>query len=96
MTTCHPRDRDAFLENVMDGETKKIGYWYWELSNVPDAFRSHFELVDEVWVPTTFVADAYRPYSSTPVVLVPPSVLVSPATGISATTSAFRSIDFCF
>lgn len=37
-----------------------IGQWFWELEEFPNGFEKSFELVDEVWVATTFVADAVR------------------------------------
>jgi FkbM family methyltransferase len=51
-----------------------IGYWYWELHNVPSPFGANFDLVDEVWVPTTFVHDALQPHTEKPVTVVPPSI----------------------
>ncbi len=36
-----------------------IGYWLWELAEVPDQHRDAMSLVDEVWAPTTFVREAY-------------------------------------
>jgi FkbM family methyltransferase len=51
-----------------------IGYWYWELADLPPRFRANFDLVDEVWVPTTFVRDALQPHTEKPVTVVPPSV----------------------
>jgi glycosyltransferase involved in cell wall biosynthesis len=37
-----------------------IGQWFWELEEFPDSFRGSFDLVNEVWTPTSFVADAIR------------------------------------
>ena len=51
-----------------------VGFWYWELADVPEEFLPHFELVDEVWVPSTFVHDALRPCTDKPVTIVPPSL----------------------
>lgn len=39
---------------------RMIGYWVWELEDVPDQHRASVSLVDEIWTPTTFVQDAYR------------------------------------
>ncbi|QGJ71955.1 Glycosyltransferase involved in cell wall bisynthesis [Planctomycetales bacterium 10988] len=38
----------------------RIGYWYWELERVPEPWKSAAKTVDELWAPTTFVADAMR------------------------------------
>lgn len=48
-----------------------VGYWTWELPTMPGSWRHGFDFVDEVWVPTTFVADAIRPHTQLPVRVVP-------------------------
>ena len=37
-----------------------IGFYLWELEEVPKAHHLGLELVDEIWAPTQFVYDAYR------------------------------------
>jgi len=37
---------------------RHIGYWAWELPDPPREWRTCFDLVDEVWVPSHFVADS--------------------------------------
>lgn len=39
---------------------RTIGYFFWELAEVPDEQQWGIGLVDEIWAPTRFVADAYR------------------------------------
>ena len=51
-----------------------VGYWYWELADLPRSFLPAFELVEEVWVPSRFVHDALQPHTDKPVVIVPPSL----------------------
>jgi glycosyltransferase involved in cell wall biosynthesis len=48
-----------------------IGYWFWELPEVPDEWLSSFSLVDEVWVASRFVQDAISLKSPVPVFRVP-------------------------
>lgn len=62
-----------------------IGYWFWELSHFPLALSDAFALVDEVWAPSRFCLDAFRPLARVPVRLVPPCV---PAPGPPAKTRA--------
>ncbi len=50
---------------------RTIGYWFWELEDVPKSVRSSFELVDEIWAGSRFVADAFRAVASVPVRHVP-------------------------
>ncbi len=51
---------------------RHIGYWAWELEDAPPAWAEAFDLVDEVWTPSAFAADAIRK-------LAPARVKVSPA-----------------
>lgn len=51
---------------------RHIGYWAWELEDAPPAWAQAFDLVDEVWTPSAFAADAIRK-------LAPARVKVSPA-----------------
>jgi len=37
-----------------------IGQWFWELEEFPDSLSEAFDFVDEVWTPTSFVANAIR------------------------------------
>ncbi|RCX19026.1 glycosyltransferase involved in cell wall biosynthesis [Fontibacillus phaseoli] len=53
-----------------------IGYWHWELPDFPDEWLEGFNLVDEVWVPSTFVADSVAVKSPVPVVKIPHSIEV--------------------
>jgi glycosyltransferase involved in cell wall biosynthesis len=51
-----------------------IGFWHWELPELPDAFLSGFNGLDEVWVPTGFVHDAVSRKSPVPVVKIPHAI----------------------
>jgi glycosyltransferase involved in cell wall biosynthesis len=52
----------------------KVGFWYWELADLPASCVPAFDLVDEVWVPSYFVQHALQPHTDKPVTLVPPSL----------------------
>ena len=47
-----------------------IGYWFWELEHVPGSPRPAIDMVDEIWVPTRFVHDAYGGATQRPVRVV--------------------------
>lgn len=47
-----------------------VGYWHWELARIPLFWRSACSLVDEVLVPSRFVADAFGPMPPCPVRVV--------------------------
>src|SRR5690606_35232661 len=62
--------------NSLFQERYNIGYWHWELPDFPDEWIDNFDLVDEVWVPSTFVADSIAMKSPVPVVKIPHSIKV--------------------
>ncbi len=47
-----------------------VGYWHWELAQIPLFWRFACSLVDEVLVPSRFVADAFGPMPPCPVRVV--------------------------
>jgi glycosyltransferase involved in cell wall biosynthesis len=64
-----------------------VGYWSWELGRIPESWHIGFELVDEIWVPSRFVAKAIRPLTDKPVHVVPHPVAIG-------TTGRPRRSDF--
>ena len=45
----------------------RIGIWSWELENFPPEWMPALDLLDEVWVPSDFIAAALRKVTSRPV-----------------------------
>ena len=66
---------------------RMIGYWFWELEDVPRAMRRSIALVDEIWAGSRFVVDAFAAVAEVPVRHVPIPV---PA----PRTSDLRRLDF--
>ena len=56
----------------------RIAYWAWELEAVPDQWVQAAQLVDEIWAPTRFVAEAMRTRMPKPVYHMLPGVEVGP------------------
>jgi len=52
--------------------TYRVGMWYWETEEFPEAYHSAFEQVDEIWAATDFVRDAIAAHTTLPVVTVMP------------------------
>ncbi len=52
----------------------RIGYWAWELPVVPPSWVPALEFVNEVWTPSSFVADAFREATKKPVRVVPHAI----------------------
>lgn len=53
-----------------------IGCWMWELPDFPDEWLDRFQYVDEIWAPSTFVAETIAKKSPVPVVRIPHSIEV--------------------
>lgn len=62
--------RDQLGDTAFEGR-HVIGMWWWEVDVLPQRWMRAFDLVDEVWVGSRFVADALAAVSPVPVVHVP-------------------------
>jgi glycosyltransferase involved in cell wall biosynthesis len=49
-----------------------IGVWNWELPRFPEKWYDRFVYYDEIWVGSSFIANALSPVSPVPVVRIPP------------------------
>lgn len=48
-----------------------VGFWHWELAGLPADWRFGCGLLDEIWVPSQFCADAVRKSFSGPIRIIP-------------------------
>ncbi len=74
----------------------KIGFWYWELAELPDSCLSAFDLVDEVWVPSRFVQEALQPHTNQPVTIAPPSLDLAAPPGVDRQAFGLPNDRFLF
>ena len=74
----------------------RIAYWAWELEAVPDQWVQAAELVDEIWAPTRFVADAMRAHMSKPVYHMLPGVEVGPVETVTRASVGVPEDHFVF
>jgi glycosyltransferase involved in cell wall biosynthesis len=56
---------------------RNIGYWFWELEQIPDEWSHFIAEVDEIWVATEFIADAMRRATDKPVLKIPTPIDVT-------------------
>ncbi|MFF1611032.1 glycosyltransferase [Amycolatopsis sp. NPDC058278] len=63
-------------EHALDRYT--IGLWAWELPSPPVQARPHLPGIDELWVVSSFVADAFRTITDKPITVVPNVVPLAP------------------
>lgn len=60
-----------------------VGYWAWELPEVPPDWRHGIPFVHEIWVPSRFVAEAIRPLAAgRPIHVVPHPVALANSDGL--------------
>ena len=65
-----------FVERLGEGyfEGSRIGIWGWETNSIPARWRRSFELVEEIWVYSRFMAENIGAVSPVPVTPLPPPV----------------------
>ncbi|GHU64921.1 glycosyl transferase [Clostridia bacterium] len=51
-----------------------IGYWFWELQEIPEDWLPAFDLVDEIWTASEFLRSAFQACTEKPVTTVPLSL----------------------
>ncbi len=65
--------RDEFFDNRYN-----IGYWVWELPDVPTEWKKYEKYFDEFWVPSEFVRQAMIKKINKPVFVIPHSIEIKP------------------
>ncbi|MEM9430479.1 MAG: glycosyltransferase [Pseudomonadota bacterium] len=84
---------EAILEGYRHRTAYQIGYLLWELDRLPAAHRLALEMLDEIWVPSTFLAHLYRRETDRPVVLMKKALpRLTPAPSPVARQDRFRAL----
>ena len=73
-----------------------VGVWCWEASRFPDSFRPAFDLVDEIWVASDYVAEIVADASDKPVYVFPMPVEVAPPPALTRTELGLPEDRFVF
>jgi glycosyltransferase involved in cell wall biosynthesis len=79
--------------HLFDGRYN-IGYWPWELTTLPVEWHFAFDLVDEVWAPSRYLADVYAAITAKPVHHVPPYLEAEQAVSFSRSEIGLTENDF--
>ncbi|HEY7509899.1 MAG TPA: glycosyltransferase, partial [Vicinamibacteria bacterium] len=64
---------DGFLRNRTN-----VGVWFWELPEFPVDWHDRFAHYDEIWAPTSFIANTLSAVSPIPIVRVPAVLTAEP------------------
>jgi glycosyltransferase involved in cell wall biosynthesis len=78
----------------------RIGFFLWETSSPPETHMLGVQLMDEIWVPTEYLAEIYRRHTQKPVYTVRKGMIVPPnivrpgreALGLSQSDFVFLTI----
>lgn len=73
-----------------------IGYWVWETEFPPSWALAGVPYVDEVWVPTRFVARSIRSICDKPIRIVPHPIELPPASGTDRATKEARGDTYTY
>jgi len=68
------------LGRAMLRRRRIVGFWSWELPAVPPDWRVGLKFVHEVWVPSTFIADALQELMPVRARVVPHPLAIAPPT----------------
>ena len=77
------------LPNAITRNRPIIGYWAWEMPEVPPEWRPALACVSEIWVPSRFTAAALEPLLPGRVRVVPPPLAVVPPVASALDRTAF-------
>ncbi len=70
--TLHMTNADqipqSMLSSLIHGPGYQIGHLLWEFDQLPESHKLALDLLDEIWVPSTFVAETYRKATGKPVI----------------------------
>jgi glycosyltransferase involved in cell wall biosynthesis len=62
---------EAQLGRSFFADRYTIGYWWWEVDAFPARWERGFDLIDEIWTGSRFVADVLAPAAPIPVLRMP-------------------------
>jgi len=78
---CVNADQHFVVKTHVGGKLFKdhynIGVWFWELPTFPDAWVDRFQEYDEIWAPSSCIANTLAAISPIPIVRVPPVLATS-------------------
>ncbi len=64
-------DAVGHLDGETLGDSYRIGVWAWELPQPSPGMLRGLAYVDEIWVSSSFIRDAFRPYTRKEIAVVP-------------------------
>ena len=97
---CLNGDHLISLARTRDGDVlarrPTIGQWAWETDVLPASWSPAFDLLDEIWTFSTFVAHNLGPLSPIPVLVIPMAVVVPDPSGVQLPITRDDRFTFLF
>lgn len=85
-----------YVDRAAVEKSHRIGLWAWETPHVPRRYLRGLRYVDEIWVPSGFVRDAFRPCTEKPVHVVPHPIRLPAATAVPGFEDARPNAPYLF
>lgn len=76
--------------------TYRIGYWYWEMEQVPRRWNRHASWIHELWAPTRFIGQALRSAMKIPVIDMLAGMRMPPAVNLPRARFGLPNDHFLF
>jgi glycosyltransferase involved in cell wall biosynthesis len=71
-------------------KTYNIGFWLWEVPKLPETWANAFDILDEIWTPSTYTREILRRMTDLPVIYMPiPVEITSSGQSIADTRARF-------
>lgn len=88
----NPAELRTYLLQTADSPNRpyRIGYWWWELDELPPNWADAFAWVDEIWVGSSAVLHAVTKAASGRAFVIPPPIKMEPSQAVDALPDAFR------
>jgi glycosyltransferase involved in cell wall biosynthesis len=76
IVAVNPDELPGLVQRLGDGyfQGPRIGIWGWETNSIPARWGAAFELIDEIWVYSRFMAENIGAAATVPVTALPPPV----------------------
>ncbi|MGI9088413.1 MAG: glycosyltransferase [Chthoniobacterales bacterium] len=93
-----PHFRDAYERSGLTRRPglHRIAYWAWELDQIPAEWVELAPLLDEIWAPTAFVADAFRKRMPLPVHEILPGLELGEITPVTRSSLGIPEKNYVF
>ena len=69
----------AFFQREKAADEYYIGFFAWETNHQPEAHYLGIQMVDEIWVPTEYVAESFHKVTDNPVIAMPHAIEINEA-----------------